>query len=527
MKSLNLFQKNNHERTIFVTNVLLLVLIVVLVLLVLVQANPGTSLPGRDYGFYVYIGDQILHGRLPYRDAWESKPPAIFYLNAVGVWLGRGSRWGVWVIELITLLAAAIFSLAVTRRLWGLWPALGSLCLWLLGLNLTLQGGNLTEEYILPLHFLSILFFFKLIEIPRHRLYNVLLGLAFGISFLFRPNNAAVEITVILTLLCLQVVRHDLQTGLIQILWLAVGALPPLLLTGFYFWSVGLLRDLFEASILYNLTYSETAITTTSPLIGGFRILGWSAWIAAAGYLIAIYRAIKTREPFYFLLLIGVPLVIYLSDPAKRSYDHYFINWLPLLACLSGLTLHFLTERLPTRLVISPPLNLVLMTMALLISFVIFITSGTATQYGKALERFAKRGQIGADIRTRTAAYVQNHTQPGDLVLFWAATPGENFMSQRASPSPYLFYPLYVDSAISRRMNDQFLKDIITKRPVLIVDINDHQALSLDPVERAKQISAGLAWEYLPANLNKFFEFVEQNYYLEAKLGDKTVYRLK
>src|SRR5262245_8405640 len=119
----------NNRRIVLVTNILLAILLVVLVLIVLAQANPGTHIPGRDYGFYVYIGDQILHGRLPYQDAWESKPPAIFYLNAIGLWIGRGSRWGVWVIEFISLLVAAAFSFLVMKKLWGIWPALGGLLL--------------------------------------------------------------------------------------------------------------------------------------------------------------------------------------------------------------------------------------------------------------------------------------------------------------------------------------------------------------------------------------------------------------
>jgi hypothetical protein len=58
----------------------------------------------------------------------------------------------------------------------GHWPALAGLILWLVGLDLTLQGGNLTEEYPLALHFLSIALFIKLVETPNHRLYNMLLG---------------------------------------------------------------------------------------------------------------------------------------------------------------------------------------------------------------------------------------------------------------------------------------------------------------------------------------------------------------
>jgi hypothetical protein len=520
-------RKTNDQQIVIATSILLAVLFIVLVLIILVQANPGINLPGRDYGVYIYIGDQIVHGKLPYRDAWESKPPAIFYLNAIGLWVGRGSRWGIWMIEFITLLVATIFSLNTMKKLWGLLPALGGSSLWLLGLNLTLDGGNLTEEFILPLHFFSILLFLKLTEASKHVPYNMLLGLAFSISFLFRPNNAGPEVAAMITLLIFQAFRRDLRSSLIQILWLAIGILTPLFFTGVYFWSQGLLYDLVEASLLYNLTYSQTAITPDSSLISGFKIFGWISWIAAAGYLVALQYALKTREPIYFLLLIGSPLAIYFSDPSGRNYAHYFMNWLPFLGFLSGLLVHFLTERLPIQIKNSPVFIFTALTVALVWSFTFFFVGGTASRYLKALERFSQRDKIGIEVRTRTAVYTEKHTRPGELVLFWAASPGENFMSNREAPGAYISYPLYVDSDISQRISDQFLIDIITKRPVLIVDMNDHESLSLNPEQRAEQIKAGLAWEYPPDNLNEFFKFVEENYYLEAMIGNRTVYRLK
>lgn len=522
-----MLSKGNDRLITLSTRILLAVLLILLALTVLVQASPGTRIPGRDYGFYVYIGDQIVHGKLPYRDAWESKPPAIFYVNAIGLWLGRGSRWGVWIIELIALLAAATFSFTTIRKLWGIWPALAGLTLWLIGLDLTLQGGNLTEEYPLALHFLSIVLFIKLIEMPKHTLYNILLGLAFGISFLFRPNNAVFEAVIIITLLLIQVFHRDLKSMFQQILWVSIGVLIPLLLTIIYFWSQGLVRELFEASLLYNLTYSTTSITSGSPLLIGFSTFGWIAWIAAAGYLVALQRALKTRAPIYFLLLIGSPMIIYLSDPAKRAYAHYFINWLPFIGLFGGLVVHMLTARLSTRIKESSASTLIALTTALLSACIFFFASGRGAEYRKAIERIFDRASIGVEVRSRAAAYVQNHTQPDDLVLFWAAMPGENFMSQRASPSVYLFYPLYVHSDISQRMNDKFLQDIIVKRPILIVDIDDHESLSLDPEKRAQQIAAGFAWEYPPDNLHEFFKFVEENYYLEAELGERAVYRLR
>ncbi len=516
-----------NKRLDSITYLLIAALLIQLALMALEQGNPGTRLPRRDSGAFLYIGDQILHGKLPYRDAWDSKPPAIFYLDAAALVIGRGSRWGVWMIEFVSLFAAGLFSYISVKKLWGTLPAIGALILWIIGFSLALEGGNFTEEYPLSLHFFSFILFLKLMEVPKNRLYSFLLGLAFSISFLFRPNNAVVEAVILLTFFLLQIMQRNWRVLFTQILWAGSGILLPILITGFYFWRQGILSDAVEASIFYNFTYSNTAITTTSPLVAGFRIFGWLAWIATAGYLIALYYALTLKQSIYFLLLIGWPLIIYMSDLAKRNYPHYFINWLPFLCLLSGLTLHLLTSRLSAR--IKRPLlweRIALGTSAVG-AFAFFLIGGHAIEYEKAIQRIANRDAIGIEIRTRTAAYVENHTQPSDLVLFWAASPGENFMSNRATPSASLFYPLYLRSNIAKQLSDQFLQDVESTHPILIVDLGDEESLSLDPKQRTQQIADGFAWEYPPDNLDEFFRFVEENYYLEAKVGNKTIYRIR
>ncbi len=59
----------NDRRIVPITHILLAMPLMLRALTVLVQVNPGTRVPGRDYGFYVYIGDQIRHGKLPYLEA--------------------------------------------------------------------------------------------------------------------------------------------------------------------------------------------------------------------------------------------------------------------------------------------------------------------------------------------------------------------------------------------------------------------------------------------------------------------------
>ena len=186
------------SKLLSIQTITLTILFAVLALIILTQANPGTELPNRDYGFYAYIGKQIVKDQLPYRDVWESKPPAIFYLNAFALRLGRGLRWGIWLVEFGFLFAAISASYYLLKKLWGVAPALFGIFVWLWGMDFTLQGGNYTEEYPLLFHFLALILLLNLTQNPKQRLLNLSLGLLFSISFLFRPNNAIVEAVTIL-----------------------------------------------------------------------------------------------------------------------------------------------------------------------------------------------------------------------------------------------------------------------------------------------------------------------------------------
>lgn len=508
--------------------ILFFVAVALLALTVLVQTNPGTELPKRDYGIFVYIGEQITHGKLPYRDVWDNKPPAIFYLNAVALWIGRGSRWGVWVVEYVFLFGAIWLSFYLIKNLWGIWPAIFGVIVWLSGLDLTLQGGNFTEEYPLLFHFLALIVFIKLIEQPKNRPGNVILGLMFSLTFLFRPNNALIEVVLILILAFSQIIRRNARLFFTHALWITIGVLPPILVTAAYFWFHGLLQDLLEGAILHNLAYSSTLLNTSSPLVMGFQYLKWSAWIALIGYIAAFFQMKKSfGSPVFFMLaflLLGCPLAISLSDPAGRNYIHYFMNWLPFIALLSGLAIHILEAKFAGIARAFQTTSSYAFALILILTTGYLISSGRASVYQKAVKRVLNGP--GVEIRSPYAVYVENHTQPGEYVLFWAHLPGENFMANREAPYSTLPYPTLVESDITKRLNDDFLQDILMNPPTLIVDMGHLDPLSLDPQKRAEQRKLGIGWPYPPDNLEEFFSFTEKNYFLEAEIKGKSVYRL-
>jgi len=60
---------------------------------------------GRDQGIFAVIADTILAGGMPYRDAWDVKPPLIFYLYALAQYLVGRRMVAIRIFEVIGLLS--------------------------------------------------------------------------------------------------------------------------------------------------------------------------------------------------------------------------------------------------------------------------------------------------------------------------------------------------------------------------------------------------------------------------------------
>ena len=520
----------NNTRNLWAT-IILAALFFILTITVLKQANPGTELPNRDSGFYIYIGKQILKGNLPYQTAWDSKPPAIFYLNAFAIGLGRGLRWGVWLVQFAFLFSAITASYILMKKLWGIAPALFGVFVWVWGMNATLQGGNYTEEYPLVFHFLALILLLYLLQNPKQRLLNLTLGLLFSMSFLFRSNNAIVEMVTIVVFGVTLLWRRDLSAFFTAVIWVTLGIAIPLIITSAYFAYHGLFQAMLEASIFYNFAYSAAKMSATSPLEVGFTYLTFAAWLGLIGYVLVVIRWKETLKgtyaPLFVILLVGAPAAVFLSDLAKRNYGHYFMNWLPFIALLSAYVLKTTIEKFPLKKeqqsFTDAQTNFLPIT-SLVIACGIFIANGHASVYMKAVDRFFTSAD--RELRSPIAVYVDNHTNPGEYVLFWATNPGEYFMARRNAPNAALFYPYLVGSEVADQLNEDYLEGIIRNKPVLIVDLGRLSVPSLDPAKREEQKKIGVYPADPQKNLDEVLKFIEENYYLEAVVKEKEVYRL-
>ncbi len=160
---------------------------------------------GRDSGVFLYGAWMMLQGKTLYVDIWDHKPPVIFIINMFGLILGNGSRYGVWLIEFLCILISLFFLVKILTKHTSFFTSMIVCVLYLFGFYYLVSGGNLTEEYALPIQFGMIMLFGKLLEGKSKIQYWFLFGLLTGISFLIKPTTIGISLAFIIYWIIIQI----------------------------------------------------------------------------------------------------------------------------------------------------------------------------------------------------------------------------------------------------------------------------------------------------------------------------------
>lgn len=509
-----------------------------LTLVVLLPASPQfTTIPTRDPGVFLYIGDQILDGKIPYRDIWDHKPPLVFYINALGLWLTEQSFWGVWIIELVFLFASGAISFVLLKRVFGFRPAVAAL-LWLiqLGQLLAYEGGNFTEEYALVLQFAALYWFWRLAQAPEHRqrTFALWIGLAGGTAFFLKQTLIGLWLAMLLYLgvrayLTGRWQRHLRLAGI-----MGAGALSVTVGVIVYFWQAGAFGSLWEAAFAYNFAYSGTTTSLLSRLqallvslvqlmSSGIIVLGGAGW--AWGLWLLRHapdrRRFLDRHVLLALALFDLPIELFLLGISGRIYPHYSILWLPALAVLTA----FFVQAWPDHPLRHHPRLAVLERRWLQVGLVAALVISTGVLFFRRLstDTYETTQSIIAD-------YVEAQVDEDDTILVWGADTQVHFATDQPAPTRYVYqYPLYTRDYQDEAMIEEFLLDLQTERPVLIIDGSGH-------TDKVPPLSGGMRDHWIgdwgdsysaPPDMDEVFDYIDTHYEQIATLDDYgDVYRL-
>jgi 4-amino-4-deoxy-L-arabinose transferase-like glycosyltransferase len=312
----------------------------VLSIVTLLQTSPWiVRTPGNDSGIFLYFGEQILRGRQPFVDLWDHKPPLVFYLNALGLFLGGGSRWGVWAIEAASLITACVFAFLFLRRYFHTWPALLAVLGMLVNLAFVLEGGNLTEEYALAFQFTGLYVFSILNEEQRTTRKAYLVGAMMGGAFLLKQTLIGVWIGIAIYLVSGALFARA-RRGLVVLAEMLAGFLLAILASAVPFILRGGLLDYWDVAFRYNFIYSGVATPDRLNSLldvlwflntrAGFFMLASMAWLAGWGYILLHHQpaAWHATRRWAGLVPLGGAVVLLWNGFVIRPFELYAFSML-------------------------------------------------------------------------------------------------------------------------------------------------------------------------------------------------------
>ena len=458
--------------------------------------------PNTDSGIFLYMGQQILNGSILYRDLWDNKGPVLYYINALALLIGGGSIWGLYFIEFLSLLIAVAMGYLVMEKAFSRIPAIFASIIWPLalfyvgGIDSANGGGNFTEEYALPFSFAALYLFLRSRNSSSSTLYIFLIGVVFSLSFLLRPNNTGMQISVALVIFISGVLTRSFYMLVKQILAYALGSIVVLIAVVLYFQWMNALGDFYDSFIRYNYVYSSSTLSDRiSSLLFGLRLLSPTGLplIAIAAWIIGVCTIINRpnwkewQTALLSAAVIGLPVEFVLSSTSGLTYFHYYICWLPVFAILTsffifGLITNFSSTRVN---LFKRKINL---SHIWVLGLFIAMSGLALVKAPRTLEKFISSSKQKSPI----VEEIRKSMKGEKYLLIWGTDSYFNFVTKMKSPTRYFHQlPFYVCAYRTDKMIEEFLDDIIQKKP-LIVDMSPNTpfVLPLDKNERKK-------WKYV------------------------------
>lgn len=322
---------------------------------------------GRDQGIYAMVGRALLQGKMPYRDAWDFKPPGVFLLYAGARAVFGSGQWGIRALECLGLVGMVAAMGELTRRWWGEYT-IGIFA----GAVAVLVHAQLDFWHTAqPESFGGMLTIFALLALgpegggpeaeaanpaaptARERwIRRFACGALFGVTGLLKPPLAGGGV-IVAAALALAAYRREraIKAAARAVLPIVLGGATPIVLCALWFAAKGALHDLW--SVLFVFTPHYTKLGWEGETLSGMTYWGFTEWLCAyssvltIGVLLVLALRPTRRERPGVVVIAGI-LVVHLVGvilQGKFFPYHYGATW-PLTALLAGLGFWRVWERL-------------------------------------------------------------------------------------------------------------------------------------------------------------------------------------
>ncbi len=437
---------------------------------------------GLDQNIFAEIGALLLHGKRLFIDAWEVKPPNIFYIYAIFEWLFGANGFAVRLSDYVFALIAFSAIFAATRRQaaqsssramldWA--SPLAAMLLALTLLSLGLADTAQTESYSLAFIIGSVAF--SLLDGGQKGYRLFVAGILLAIATFFKTTNAIFLIPILLETFF----RNRVNFFRITLY----------LISGFVFWcavQIGVLAIGGSLGEYLRITFSVIAHhpDEASELTGSsiFRTIWIYVDIWSILAIAAIVTAIVRRDNVFlravrmpvFLLIAGIIAVIVQNKGWGYQYVVLLPGLVPLCA-ISGIYLYDLIRERSIGTAMVSAIIVLFMTIAITPSArrrIHYVSDALLSirNHSEYMATLGSRQSLYYPVGTDSLAhYLSTHSTPNDEVFIFGEEPGAYWKSDRMPATRFVYSLLFTSGVIPDADLLAMDDSLVQKKPAIIV----------------------------------------------------------
>jgi hypothetical protein len=451
---------------------------------------------GRDQGIYAMVGRAVLAGRMPYRDAWDFKPPGIFLVYAFARALFGSSQVGIRVVEVAGLAAMVLALVRLTGQWWGdrrVGLVAGAIAV-LVHAQLDFWHTAQPESFGGMLTVFALLAVGPTLDDPASRSRSalrrwVLSGALFGLAGLMKPPLAGGGAVVALALAARAWSSSRSRGKAVRpVAAVLLGGVLPFALCLGWFAARGALHDLYD--VLFVFTPHYTKLSWEGETVTGMAYWGFTEWLVTycsvptVGLLLMLGFSPRPRERFG-VVVVAILIALHIVGVAMQGKFfpyHYGATW-PLTALLAALGFIRLWDVAASR----GPAGVALFAAGFVV--VTLFHSATKDTPDSFLDRCRKRLSLlldpAADPRVRdqlasvadvnaganrlVAEALRTRVPAGRHVFVWGFEPVIYDLADRAPATRFLYDVPQRVAWAKDRMRETLMRDLAEGQPAAIV----------------------------------------------------------
>lgn len=469
------------------------------------------NIPLRDSGFYLYAGQQILSGAVPYVDFWDHKPPLVFIINAFSQKIVNISLLGIWITEFISINLVIILGYFLLRSYFGDIISFVTILIFSTSFFLIFEGGNSPEEFGLLFQFIFLLMARCLSIRGKSKICWFMFGLLSTLAMLLKQTLIAIPLAILL------ITIFQTKLKIKNLIWWSAGNLVTIIMLLGYLIVNHALFDFIDQVIYYNLIYTSFNKNYLQIINYYLQLLSPSLLIETTIFaLIIIAWQIFKNQSIPDIIKIAVfalPLQLFLIVSSGRSYPHYFISVLPIITIL----LSYLLWKIST------------LQRSSKLAFVveIFFCTALLIQPAKSLKAAVTNLNIPQPHQSSLINYLKSKNIENQYILVWGAESWIYYLSNNVSSTKYAYqYPLYTKKYQNTSMIEELLAAIKAKPPQAIIDVSADDSIipPLNCIYQLKKTFSDLTQYGVLAQNQNITNYICQNYHLDLIINHYLVY---